>query len=338
MSTAIAPRNRIEEYLNKIAVAHPSEAVKIAIAEMERQRAVADAAQTEYRQMSEVEFDEAGRIVKATMAGMFRLAQFYAGAMILPEHWRGKPNDCFIGLQMAKRLNCEPLAYFQNSYLVHGKPGIEAKLSTALLNTSGLILGKVRYRFEGEGKNRKCTAFVQDRETKQEVSATITWETVVAEGWDKKTGSKWLTMPEQMFCYRSATFLIRRHYPEVLMGMNTVDELEDIDDVAHIEGPARPASLEALTQQLETKEEYKETVQEQVKELADKAFLPDIDPKEPLAGLANALKECESIEGVRRVYEHYCGADSTLNQSASDAVFDACKAREVAISKESKAK
>jgi hypothetical protein len=54
-----------------------------------------------------------------------------------------------------------------------------------------------------------------------------------AEGWTKKAGSKWLTMPDQMFAYRSAAWLIRRVCPEVVMGMMTAEEcaeLSPIDD------------------------------------------------------------------------------------------------------------
>jgi hypothetical protein len=50
---------------------------------------------------------------------------------------------------------------------------------------------------------------------------------VDAEGWSKKTGSKWLTMPEQMFMYRAAAFWSRVFAPEISLGMHTSDEVED---------------------------------------------------------------------------------------------------------------
>ena len=55
----------------------------------------------------------------------------------------------------------------------------------------------------------------------------VDWKMVKAERWDNKDGSKWKTMPELMFHYRSAAFLVRARYPGVLMGMNTDDELAD---------------------------------------------------------------------------------------------------------------
>lgn len=232
--------NQLTTYVQQMAATNPQEAVQIALAEAERERSLAAQAQAEYRALSEVEFDDKGKIVKANLAGLYRLAAAYSKSRIVPEHYQSKykPSgeliqdatpDCFIACQMALRLGIDPLAYMQASYIVHGKPGIEAKLATALLNTSGKIKGRLRYKFEREkGKAVACTATALDAETGDEVSATVTWEMAVAEGWTTKTGSKWKTMPDVMFQYRAATILIRLYYSEVLMGIATVEELDDL--------------------------------------------------------------------------------------------------------------
>ena len=46
-------------------------------------------------------------------------------------------------------------------------------------------------------------------------------------GWSKNAIYK--SIPEQMLKYRAAVFLIRSHFPEVLFGMQTVEELRDVD-------------------------------------------------------------------------------------------------------------
>lgn len=50
----------------------------------------------------------------------------------------------------------------------------------------------------------------------------------VQEGWWAKDGSKWKTLPELMLRYRAASFFVRLYGPELLMGLPTVDELEDM--------------------------------------------------------------------------------------------------------------
>lgn len=233
-----------QEYVQALAAADPQTALQIAMAETQRVQALAQQANAEYRAMAEIDFDNEGRIVKANMAGLWRLGQMYARSNLVPEQYRGKPDDCAIACQLAFRWRADPMMVMQSSYIVHGRPGIEGKLLIALLNSSGKIKGRLRFKLEGEGPNRKCTATAVDAESGDEVEAVVTWAMAEAEGWTKdktsKSGytqkSKWNTMPDLMFQYRAAAFLVRVHYPEVLMGMRTVDELEDID------GGAAPAS------------------------------------------------------------------------------------------------
>lgn len=241
---------QIVEYTQRILSANPSEALQIALSEAEREKQLALKAQAEYRALSEVDFDSSGRIVKANLAGLWRLSMLYSKSAIVPAHYQGKPEDCFIACQMAFRMRIDPFAYMQASYVVHGKPGIEAKLAVAMINTSGKIKGRIRFRDtrDAKGVMTACTAFAIDAETGDEVSATVTWEMVVAEGWAGKAGSKWKTIPELMFHYRSASFLIRQYYPEVTMGMATTDELFDEPQTLEKSEPAR--TLAELTAKL----------------------------------------------------------------------------------------
>jgi len=252
MATATQSRpNTVNEYVRKLADLSPKEALELAIQETERQQAIAAQKAEEYRSMSEIEFDDKGRICKATMGGLWRLAQMYAGSAIVPEQYRNRPHDCFIACQMAFRLKVDPFAYMQSSYVVHGRPGLEAKLAIAMLNTSGKIKGRVKYREEKDkktGKTIKCQAVAIDADTGEEVEATVDWEMVTKEGWAGKNGSKWMTIPDQMFRYRSATFLIRAFYPEVLMGMDLADELEDVAEPAANGNGVR--TLDALADRL----------------------------------------------------------------------------------------
>lgn len=60
------------------------------------------------------------------------------------------------------------------------------------------------------------------------IGTEITWDMVKSEGWLDKSGSKWKTMPEQMFNYRAAAFWARKFCPELLMGIPTADEVKDV--------------------------------------------------------------------------------------------------------------
>ena len=57
-----------------------------------------------------------------------------------------------------------------------------------------------------------------------------------AEGWF--SNQKWRNMPELMLAYRASAFFARVHCPETLMGLQTVDEVEEISlSTAHKSAP-----------------------------------------------------------------------------------------------------
>jgi hypothetical protein len=51
------------------------------------------------------------------------------------------------------------------------------------------------------------------------------------EGWATKSGSKWQTMPDLMIRYRAAAFWGRLYIPELLVGIQTQEEVLDIEPV-----------------------------------------------------------------------------------------------------------
>jgi len=157
---------------------------------------------------------------------MLNLAKHFSESKLIPQQFQNAPSDCLIAIQYAAELGINPLQFMQNSYIVHGKPGIESKLAIALANNSGIIDGVIQYKMEGDAKNRSCTAYAKLKNG-DTISETVDMDVVRAEKWDSKPGSKWKTMPELMLKYRSAMFLIRTHFPQVIIGLQSKEELVD---------------------------------------------------------------------------------------------------------------
>jgi hypothetical protein len=51
------------------------------------------------------------------------------------------------------------------------------------------------------------------------------------EGWLKKNGSKWQTMPQVMLRYRAASFFARMNCPELSIGLYSKEELDDFTPI-----------------------------------------------------------------------------------------------------------
>ena len=161
---------------------------------------------------------------KTAFEQAFRVANMLAASTIVPEHFQENVGNCMIALNFAHRIKADPFMVMQSLYVVHGKPGIEGKLVIALINQCG------RFRplqFE-EGQDF-CYAYAKDIKSDEILEGTkITLKMVKAEGWYDKKGSKWKTIPDQMYRYRAAAFFARTHCPEVLLGMQTKEELIDV--------------------------------------------------------------------------------------------------------------
>jgi len=190
---------------------------------------------------------------------LWRVANLFSKSDLVPQHYKGKPENCMITCQMAMRLSLEPLMLMQNTYIVHGRPGMEGKLVIALVNTRGPFTGPIEWEFDDEENPTRCTAFAVHKVTGKTCKATITWQMVEDEGWSKKEGSKWNTIPAQMFRYRSAVFLARAYCPEVTFGFPTVEELRDIGE------PERKRPVSPLEERLSPKPVESKVIEEPAK-------------------------------------------------------------------------
>jgi hypothetical protein len=156
-----------------------------------------------------------------------RVAKMIACSSLVPAAYQGKIENVMIAMEMAARMNISTLMVMQNLHIVKGNPGWSGSFVIAMVNGSKRFDQDLEFEFAGEGDEYGCTAFTTKKGKRIE-GAKVTWKMVKGEGWLTKDGSKWKTMPEQMFRYRSAAFFGRANTPDLLMGMQTADEIIDI--------------------------------------------------------------------------------------------------------------
>jgi len=172
-------------------------------------------------------------------------------------------SNCVVALNMAQRMGADPLMVMQNLYIVEGRPSWSSQFIIAAINSCGKYSPlrfdlsvatepqEVTYSASewqdppGGGKAKKvtvqkkvtvrhqtCVAWAIEKETGARLeSPTISVQMAIDEGWLTKNGSKWLTMPEVMLRYRSAAFFGKLYAPELLMGLQTAEEAQDIIDL-----------------------------------------------------------------------------------------------------------
>jgi hypothetical protein len=171
---------------------------------------------------------------------MQRVAKAFASSSLVPKDYQGNIANTMVALNMAQRLGADPLMCMQNLHVIHGRPGWSAQFLISTFNNCGRF-SAIRYRWRGEeGKpSWSCQAYAAEKATGDEIASSwISLGMAKAEGWSTKAGSKWVTMPEQMMMYRSASFLVRAYAPELSMGLSTVEEIRDMGPAQVVENTA----------------------------------------------------------------------------------------------------
>lgn len=184
-----------------------------------------------------------------------RVGKMLALSPLFPEHLKKGTFEAAVAngalvMNMAHRLNEDPLTVAQNIYFVGGRPGWNTTYMIGKANQSGVFRDPIDWEISGEGETLSVTAFATLSRTGKRVSVTLDWSVAKKEGWTKNP--KYQSIPEQMFRYRTAAFLIRLYCPEVMIGIPTAVERElEMKDVtpeeaaASIIAPTADAPIEA---------------------------------------------------------------------------------------------
>jgi hypothetical protein len=157
----------------------------------------------------------------------WRIAKLFASSKLVPAHFQGKPEEAMVALALAQQLKVNPLLAMQNIFVVKGTPGFKSSFVIALANERGPFADPIQFEESGSGQSLAVRAFAKIRSTGTIVDFTVSMSMAKAEGWT--ANPKYASMPQLMLRYRAAALLVRLYCPEVLMGYQTAEELEDVN-------------------------------------------------------------------------------------------------------------
>lgn len=181
-----------------------------------------------------------------------RAASVLAKSTLVPKEYQGNLPNCIIALNMASRLQADPLMVMQNLYIVHGRPGWSSQFLISTFNTCGRF-SALRYEWIGKQDTDDwgCKAWAVEKISGEKLEgAVVTIGLAKKEGWYEKNGSKWKTMPQQMLMYRAASWFVRAYAPELAMGMHTEDEIVDTIDLGRADYEVREEIKERANSEL----------------------------------------------------------------------------------------
>lgn len=170
----------------------------------------------------------------AAMQNMVAFADFMCKAVItVPKHLQGNSGDCLAITMQAMQWGMNPFAVAQKTHLVNGNLGYEAQLVNAVIINRAPIIGRPDYQWFGDWSK-------VDGKTCKDPSIGVTVSVVLkgenlprtldvsfAQVGSTRNSPNWVNDPKQQIAYLAIKKLSRLHFPDVILGVYTDDELQD---------------------------------------------------------------------------------------------------------------
>ena len=205
-----------------------------------RGNALATPANTQKREAVSV-FDDAD-----TFQSAYKMAVALSKTALVPKQFQGKPEDCLVALDYARRLGITPTAIMPHLFCVYGTPSMSVQMMIALVNRSGKFTrvawdegtdGTIKYAGLGgktvEIPNLYACAYFTELSTKTKIiSPRVDMQMALINGWltkghDKNQLSPWEKIPQTMLRWRSASMLIKATCPELTLGLESTEDVRD---------------------------------------------------------------------------------------------------------------
>jgi len=161
----------------------------------------------------------------AGMERIYALAEtMAAGRATVPKHLQNNAADCMAVVMQAVQWGMNPYVVAQKTHLVNGTLGYEAQLVNAVVQSSGAIVGRFHYEYQGEGQTLACRVGAVIAGEQE-----ITWnEWLCIKQVTTQNSPLWKTNPKQQLGYLQVKNWARAYKPGAILGVYTSDELYDM--------------------------------------------------------------------------------------------------------------
>jgi hypothetical protein len=161
----------------------------------------------------------------------WRLANILAKSSLAPVGYKGKPEDCFVAIQLGHEIGLKPMQAIQNICVINGKPCVYGDGALALVRN----MPDFEWFTENEPKGNADTDFAEailKRKDQPEIRRTFSWGDAKRAGLLGKPGP-WTTYPKRMLAMRARGFCLRDGAADALKGLITTEEALDYPTVKY---------------------------------------------------------------------------------------------------------
>jgi hypothetical protein len=171
-----------------------------------------------------------GNITPASMSELMEFAKLMAiSGVAIPKHLRDNPGACLAVCIQASEWQMSGYAVANKSYSVNDRLAYESQLINAVILQRAPIVGRFAISYSGEGDKRKCkvTAKLRDGET-------VEYESPECGKINPKNSPLWKSDPDQQLFYFASRSMCRRHFPDVILGVYSEDEIDHAPQIRDV--------------------------------------------------------------------------------------------------------
>lgn len=172
---------------------------------------------------SQLRINRAGQVDFVNANEIMEFAKMMALAkQAIPPHLRENPGACLAVCIQSSSWQMSPFAVANKSYVVNDRMAYEAQIIAAVILMRAPIIGRLKYSYDGDGPTRRCTC-----KAKLDDGDTVEYTTPMVKDIKVKNSPLWVGDPDQQLGYSAARALARRHFPDVILGVYTPDEMAE---------------------------------------------------------------------------------------------------------------
>lgn len=177
------------------------------------------------------------------VADVSRLAGMIATTEFVPKGLRGSPAKVSAAILYSRELGLSPMTGLGGVHVIEGSAGISAELMRALILQAGhelVVKESSRERCEMWGRRAGQEEWTKAVWTIQEAGQTQVFISK-EKGWQPLSSKgTWRSWPTELLLARTTTRLARMIFPDVIHGMRSVEELQDMTTTSEVDVPEAP--------------------------------------------------------------------------------------------------
>lgn len=226
------------------ATAPPSTDLELMSKQVTWLRSQLDTVREDARRSAELAVRQVGPLDEwvKVVADYEQLANVICRTEFVPKDFRGKPEQTTATMMYGREIGLPPMTTLQNTYVVHGRVGMYAEQLRAMILAAGH-----EYVIE-ESTSDRCVMAGRRKGSDRWSTFTYTMDMAKSAGLYAQN-EQYRKRPVEMLFARATGLLAHGMFPDVLRGMRSIEELQDMgpDEVDVDAPPALPATTEKAT-------------------------------------------------------------------------------------------